>query len=77
MRRITDLGRQDNAFYNDLILGLTEKSARDADVLKTLTMLASIYLPAMFVAVIPMFIQSFLQAQISPSLCANRWLASS
>lgn len=67
MRRITDLGRQDNAFYNDLILGLTEKSARDADVLKTLTMLASIYLPAMFVAVIPMFIQSFIWMENSGS----------
>lgn len=77
MRRITDLGYQDNALYNDLILELTEKSAKDADVLKNLTMLASIYLPAMFVAVIPMFIQSFLQAQISPSLFVNLWLASS
>lgn len=67
MRVITQLGREDNAF----ILRLTEKSARDADVLKSLTMLASIYLPAMFVAVIPIFIQPFLEAQISTSLFAD------
>ena len=71
-RGIAQLGLEDNA----IILRLTEKSARDADVLKSLTMLASIYLPAMFVAVIPIFIQPFVEAQISSSLCAYLRLTS-
>lgn len=72
VRNITQLGREDNA----LILRLTEKSARDADVLKNLTVLASIYLPAMFVAVISVFIQPFVEAQISSTLCADLGLTS-
>ena len=36
---------------NELIVQLTERASRDTDAVKTLTLLASAYLPASFVAV--------------------------
>ena len=47
MTRMAHLAQDENA----LIVQLSEKASRDADVLKTLTTLALFYLPASFVSV--------------------------
>lgn len=47
MTNMAHLAKEENA----LIIKLTEKASRDADILKTLTILALFFLPASFVAV--------------------------